>query len=49
MCVETKEIFCSQKDAAKAYGLDQGNISKVCRGLLKTCGGYHWKFIECDA
>lgn len=48
MCVETKEIFQSQKAAAQAYGLDQGNISRACRGLLQTCGGYHWKFVELE-
>lgn len=46
VCVETGEIFNSQREAAEKMHLDQGNISRVCRGLLNTCGGYHWKFLE---
>ena len=46
VCVETGEIFNSQREAAEKLNLDQGNISRVCRGLLNTCGGYHWKFLE---
>lgn len=30
--------------AAKELGLSQANISSVCSGKTKTCGGYIWKF-----
>ncbi len=46
ICVETGEVFDSQKEAAERYGLNQGNLSRVCRGILQTCGGYHWRFVE---
>lgn len=45
-CVETGEIFDSQTQAAEKYGLDQGNISRVCRGKAKTTGGYHFEFVR---
>lgn len=47
-CVELDKVFESQTQAAKELGLEQTNISKVCRGKLKTTGGYHWTFITED-
>ena len=46
ICIETGEEFESTNDAARKTGLDQGNISKCCRGKQKTCGKCHWKFKE---
>lgn len=46
ICVETGEIFNSQKEAAEKYGISQGNLSRACRGIIQTCGGYHWRFVE---
>ena len=46
MCVETGEFFPSICRAAKAFGLDNKSISRVCSGGLHTCGGYHWKYAE---
>lgn len=43
-CKELNKVFNSQGDAARELNLDQSNISKVCRGVLKTCGGYHFEF-----
>lgn len=45
-CVELGRIFSSQKAAALELGLDQGNISKVCRGVIHKTGGYHFRFVE---
>lgn len=45
-CLETDKIYDSQKIAAAELGLDQGNISKVCRGILSHTGGYHFNFID---
>lgn len=36
--------FDSQVDAALCLNLDNANISSCCRGLVKTCGGYVWRF-----
>ena len=45
-CVELNKVFPSQKAAANELGLDQGNISKVCRGICNKTGGYHFRFVE---
>ena len=34
----------SQKEASRATGIPQQNISKCCNGHLKTAGGYGWVF-----
>lgn len=34
----------SAREASKALNIYSGNISKCCKGLLKTTGGYSWKF-----
>lgn len=44
-CVETEEIFNSQNDAAKRFGINQGGISAVISGRQKTAGGYHWELV----
>ena len=45
MCIETKEIFNSIKEASNNRS-EACNISRCCKGLRKTCRGYHWKFID---
>lgn len=35
----------SAREASKALNIYAGNISKCCKGLLKTTGGYSWKFV----
>ena len=45
VCVETREIFDSIADAAKAKGIKyKTNISSVAKGNAKTAGGYHWEY-----
>lgn len=44
-CKELDKVFESQKVAAKELGLDQGNISRVCRGIHSHTGGYHFEFV----
>lgn len=44
-CKELDRTFNSQKEAAAELGLDQGNISRVCRGKANTTGGYHFEFV----
>ena len=36
--------YPSIKDAARKTGVNQGDIVWVCRGKLKTAGGYIWKY-----
>ena len=46
-CIETEEIFESASDAArKIPKTTQSKICMVCRGQRKTCGGYHWCYVE---
>ena len=45
VCIETGEVFLSQKEAAERkeiYSLQ--HICECCKGKLKTCGGYHWRY-----
>lgn len=46
LCVETNKIYNSMKEAERDLGCDHSHISAVCRGKRKTCGGYHWKYIN---
>lgn len=49
-CITTGEIFPTIKEAGIKYKIDSGNISKCCRGLLKSAGKFHngdkleWEF-----
>lgn len=46
-CIETNEIFESASEAArKTPKTSQSKICMVCRGQRKTCGGYHWRYVE---
>jgi hypothetical protein len=38
------KIWRSATEAAKVEGFNQGNISSVCLGKLKTSGGFKWCF-----
>lgn len=40
------KIYPSGCEAARQTGSSQSNISKCCRGVTKTCGGYIWKYID---
>ena len=36
--------YISASEAARQTGLHAQNISGVCRGIKKTCGGYKWRY-----
>ena len=44
ICVETGIEYESASEAMKKTGIDRSSISKACRGLMHTAGGYHWHF-----
>jgi group I intron endonuclease len=44
-CIETGIIYNSMNEAERLTGIPNTNISKACRGLRKTAGGYHWEKI----
>ena len=46
LCVETGEVFDAIVDAANKYCINAGNIGRVCEGKRKTCGGYHWRYLD---
>lgn len=43
-CVETHTTYYSVGEAARALGVSAGNVSKVCRGRIKSTGGFHFIF-----
>lgn len=43
---EEVAIFDTIRGAAKKYGYNQGNISKVCLGIKKNMYGYKWEYIQ---
>lgn len=45
-CVELNKTFESASEAARQLSLDSSNISKACKQEGKTCGGYHWQYVE---
>jgi len=44
ICIELNTTFQNSLEAKKHLGVDNSSIIKCCRGKLKTCGGYHWKY-----
>ena len=44
-CVETGEIFESQKAASKFCNVHECNICKCLKGNRITSGGYHWEYV----
>lgn len=45
-CVELNKVFPSTAEAGRQLGISNSHISKCCRGILKTCGGYHWNYLQ---
>lgn len=45
ICIETKEIFKSQSEAARAKGIMQTLVSRSCR-LIKTTHGLNFRFLD---
>lgn len=47
-CVELDTLFKDATDAGKKLDIDGSAILKVCQEKRKTCGGYHWNFINLE-
>lgn len=46
---ETGEViaeFAGLNEAERVTGINHRNISKICRGLQKSSGGYYWQYKE---
>ena len=39
------ERYKSIKEASEKTGVFQGDISRCCKGIRKTCGGFKWMYI----
>lgn len=46
LCIELNQIFGSLREVERQLNIPATNISKACRGIRKTAGGYHWEY--CD-
>lgn len=46
ICVETQIIYKNSVLASKAIGVRNTAINNCLKGRSKTCGGYHWKYID---
>lgn len=46
ICIELNKTFPSATDAGRNLNINPSHISMVCKEKRKTCGGYHWKYIE---
>lgn len=46
LCVETNVVYPCVKDAYRETGIHFSSISRCCRGVGKTAGGYHWKYVD---
>jgi group I intron endonuclease len=44
-CIETGKVFPTAKEAGHHVGCTYKNISAVCNGKRKSCGGFHWKWL----
>ena len=46
ICVETGIVYDGCKKAREALGIkSNGHIEACCKGVRKTCYGFHWKYI----
>lgn len=46
LCIETDIVYPSIKEAQRQLGIYATHINACCLGKRKTCGGYHWQYVE---
>lgn len=46
ICIETGKVYGATAEAARDLDLFSQDIGKVCRGKLKTTGGYRFKYAD---
>ena len=46
LCIETGVIYQSTHQAERELGYSRGFVSHCCRDVNKTCGGFHWRYID---
>lgn len=47
-CVELDRIFACPTEASKELQISSANIICCCKGIRKTCGGFHWQYADSD-
>jgi hypothetical protein len=45
-CIETNTIYESTCQASRETGLHQSHICNCCNGKSKSCGGFHWEYVD---
>lgn len=40
------KVWASMKEACDSLGLHRGDLTHVCQGKTRTCGGYKWKYYD---
>ena len=46
VCVETGETYKTAYEIEKKLGFDASSILKCCKNPKRTCGHFHWKYIN---
>lgn len=46
LCLENNIIYSSMKEASEKLNINPTGISRVCRGIMKQTGGFHFKYYE---
>lgn len=46
VCIETGVIYDSALEASRIIKRDVSQLCKCCRGVRKSCGGYHWCYVD---
>lgn len=46
VCIETGIIYPSIHEASRKLNINYGNLCRALKHKEKTCGGYHWNYIE---
>lgn len=47
-CVETGQEFSNVSEASHMYNIDMGSLCHCLAGRRKTCGGFHWEYVNSE-
>lgn len=45
LCIETGAIWNNSLEIEESLGIYHGSVSRCCRGIRHTAGGYHWRYV----
>ena len=46
ICIETQIIYKNSVEARKDIGVRNTALNNCLKGRSKTCGGYHWEYLD---